>query len=212
MGPGSSLDTLNNDIANLIVGAKAEFARNPFDGSCQDRLKTLLQLQNLLSTRQISQSELALVREQVAQQMSAQTLTQSQASPTPVPVPIRQAAPVALPQAPAQQQQTLNSLPGQNDIAALLARQSVTPQIPTPTPPPAVNKPDPTSLLEQLRAAGILPGVPASKGSPALPKTPVAVSTPPNFPTLPFVGGGLSRQVFAEIPNDVQLKPASLKM
>lgn len=213
MGSGSSLDTLNNDIANLIVGAKADFARNPYDGSSQGRLKTLLDLQSLLSTRQISQSELGLIRDQVAQQMAQQPLAQSQAPPTPVPVPVRQVAPpVTLPQA----QQPMSSLPGPNDLAAILARQAAgTPQVPTP-PPAASSTPDPTSLIEKLRAAGLLPGA-ASTNSPAPPaKTPVTSTAQPssNLPALPFVGGGAlqPRQAFAEIQNDVQLKPASLKM
>lgn len=208
MGPGSSLETLKNDIANLIVGAKTEFARNPFDGSSQGRLKTLLDLQNLLSTQQISQSELALIREQVAQQMISQPHAQSNAPPTPVPMPVRQ---VALPpSAPAPFAQSS----GPNDLAALLSassRQNSTPhpQI-SPTPPPTTSaKPDPTSLIEQLRAAGILPG--ASSSSPALPKATTTSTTP--LSQIPYVGNNLPpRQALADLPNDVQLKVASLKM
>jgi pre-mRNA cleavage complex 2 protein Pcf11 len=120
----------------------------------------------------------------------------------------------------------------------LAARQSGTPQstpsnqVPAPirsppqahaqinyNPPPATVPsstpiPDASSLLERLRAAGIL-GAGSSTSTPTLPSNPLAGKLPAGFqPPLPLINTppNNSRTILAEIPSDVVLKPASLKM
>lgn len=92
------------------------------------------------------------------------------------------------------------------------------PLVPSPAPPPTPVT-DPSSLLASLRAAGILKPVLAPTSTPTLPPTLLAGSAslppgfPPPLPTLnqPYVATS-TRSPLNEIPNDVQLKPASLKM
>jgi pre-mRNA cleavage complex 2 protein Pcf11 len=89
-------------------------------------------------------------------------------------------------------------------------------------PPPASNPTavvDPTSLLEKLRAAGMLPPAPRVTSTPPIASNPLTgngvlpTGFPPQLPYLnkPFVSSS-TRSPLNEIPNDVQLKPASLKM
>lgn len=225
--PENSVDTLNRDIADLITTSKADFAKNPWDNSIQTRLKALLDLQTILSSQQLPPDQIVLIKNQVAQLSEAahsSTLKVAASQPTPPPAPVAAA-----------QQPSLSSLLGPGALAALLARQSTTPQ-PTPSqstapirsPPPSAQPtynppsgtpststslPDPGSLLERLRAAGILQGAPPTS-------TPTSLSAalpgkiPPGFPPPPFINTppNSSRTPLAEIPNDVILKPASLKL
>jgi pre-mRNA cleavage complex 2 protein Pcf11 len=135
--------------------------------------------------------------------------------------------PIPQTQVPVQQPSlsTLFGSGGTASLAALLARQSATPQ---PTPPPQAASttmspkprssqpvsgqppsgststpvPDPSALLERLRAAGIL------KGTTSNPSTPSPLGFPPSLTNTPPT----SRTPLGEIPNDVVLKPASLKI
>ncbi len=232
----NSVDILNSDIANLIAASKVEFAQNPYDNSIQTRLKALLDLQSILQSQKLPPDQIALIKDQVTQLSIA---AKPQPPPTPVPAP----APVAVSQSPAQQPTLASLLGGPGALAALLARASATSQVPTPPPPqpvlpvrspqPAYSTPqypvipppalppaavtDPNSLLEKLRAAGMLPAVSAATSTPpALPAS-LAGNLPPVFPQpLPFLNqpstGNIIRPPLNEIPNDVQLKPASLKM
>ncbi|KAF7940353.1 uncharacterized protein EAE98_000480 [Botrytis deweyae] len=236
--PEASVDMLNRDISNLIASSKAEFAQSPYDSSIQTRLKALLDLQTILQTQRLPPDQIAMIKEQVAQLSGP---------PQPAPkIPSPRPAPVATPTPQPQPQPTLSSLLGPGGLAALLARQSATPQIPTPPPPQAtiaipspqpqlalplqlpfqpasstpvlasVPKPaaDPNSLLERLRAAGMLPGIPAASSTPTQPPSALGGANPPGFPpSLPFISAPpVSRTPLLEIPNDVVLKPASLKM
>lgn len=236
-----SIDTLNSDIANLITASKAEFARDPLNGSIQTRLKALLDLQSILQREKLPPDQIALIRDQVQQLSIA---AKPQPPPTPVVPP---PAPVIVSQPPAQQPTLASLLGGSDALAALLARASATPQPPTPqnqpvlpvrSPQPSYIKPqyppipppvvpaatptpvaDPNSLLERLRAAGMLPALPGASSTPPLPPSTLANNTtlPPGFPPpLPFANNtyasGSARPALNEIPNDVQLKPASLKM
>src|ERR1700754_4025461 len=66
--PGSiDLAALNRDIENLVASARTDFANNPLDTSIQQRLKALLDLQNILQRQQLPQDQLRLIREQVSQ-------------------------------------------------------------------------------------------------------------------------------------------------
>lgn len=234
----ASVDVLNRDISNLITSSKAEFAQSPYDGSIQTRLKALLDLQTILQTQRLPPDQIAMIKDQVAQLSAA-----SQPAPR---IPSPRPAPVATPTPQSQSQPTLSSLLGPGGLAALLARQSTTPQVPKHPPPQAavpirspqpqialpsqlsfqpasltpvqtsVSMPaaNPNSLLERLRAAGMLPAAPAVSSTPSQPPSVLGGSMPPGFPpSLPFISAPpVSRTPLLEIPNDVVLKPASLKM
>ncbi|KAL3418673.1 hypothetical protein PVAG01_10389 [Phlyctema vagabunda] len=237
-----SIDTLNSDIANLILTSKADFAQSPYDSSIQTRLKALLDLQSILHSQKLPQDQLSLIRDQVAQlSKDSQPKPHSQAPPMHEPSPVPVTAPL-----PSQPTVTLDTVfgPGaRGALAALLARQSTTPQLQTPPPQPALPVrspqppaarpsysqapsatptpaalPDPKALLERLKAAGILSGAPANS-TPPIPTIPLPGSLPPGFPPpLPFIGtpqpgiSNTSRHELSEIPNDVELKSASLKI
>ncbi|KAF8864293.1 hypothetical protein BDZ45DRAFT_643016 [Acephala macrosclerotiorum] len=220
-----SLAALNSDIENLINESKAEWSRNPHEVSFQTKLKALFDLQTILRSQKLPPDQISLIQNQVAQLKKApQSAPIMQTPQAPLPP-----TPVVAPPAPAQQQPTLSSILGPGALAALLARQSATPQpssavpdsIRSPQqasilpyqPPPSVTPaatpiPDPNSLLGRLRAAGMLPGLGATTSAP----TPT-VSTP-TLPSPPFMNTPptSTRTPLGIIPNDVVLKPASLKI
>ena len=229
--PESAVDTLNKDIADLIAISKEDFKNNYWDSSIQTRLKALLDLQTILSSQQLPTDQIALIKNQVAQLSEAAHSPVPQAAhpqPTPPPAPV-----VAQPPA---QQPSLSSLLGSGALAALLARQSATPQPPpsqpatlirspaqsvqpvfsAPAATPSVSNPvpDPGSLLERLRAAGILQSGTPATSTPALTLNALAGKLPLGFPPAPFINTppNASRTPLAEIPNDVVLKPTSLKL
>lgn len=238
--PDSSIDTLNRDIGNLIDASKVEFAQNPFDGSIQSKLKALLDLQGILTSRNLPAEQIALIKERV------QVLS---ASIKPQPAPQAVQAPVNVPQQSAQP--TLASLFGGQGaaLAALLAKsgqiqngapaaspslqpgipQSNVSQTPYPQvvqpPKPVTPAPQASSLLDQLRAAGLLPSAtPVVPPPPTLPNLPnpsqlamLAGRFPGGFPPppplhshspIPFAG----MQWPPSLANDVQLSAASLKI
>lgn len=221
---------MNNDIADLIALSKSDFARNPDDKSIQTRLKALLDLNTILSSQRLPPDQISLIREQVAQlSVAAQQPPRIQESSVPVLPP----APPTVAQPPAQQP-SLSSLLGPGALAALLARQSQT-STPQPIPqshpvatikspprqhvsavPSSTPVPDPKSLLEQLRAAGLLKGATTVASTPPRQFASLAGQVPPGFPPPPpppFLNTPPnSRTPLAEIPNDVELKPASLKL
>ena len=229
-----SVDTLSHDIANLIASARAEFASNPYDQGVQERLKALLDLQSIVQSQTLPADQLRLIKDQVAQL----SLT-SRPPPTAVPVPL----PAQAPQAPPQQSPSLESLFPPNALAALLAAvppaQQPTPpppqaalpvsqppnmfnqplSVPTPPPPPVVPSATPaggeSSLVAQLRAAGLLPPTTTTPSiTPALPATLPILSAPPSMPLnngAPH-SNNVGREAWAKIPNNVELTSVSLKM
>jgi pre-mRNA cleavage complex 2 protein Pcf11 len=84
------------------------------------------------------------------------------------------------------------------------------PYQPPPTNAPASTPaPEPSSLLERLRAAGMLPAVSAPNNAPnPMSSLPVPSGFPPSFLNTP---PSASRTPLANLSNDVVLKPASLK-
>lgn len=162
--PGISIDSVINEIEQLIVAAGAELGRSPYDSSIQTELKALLDLQTVLKTRgtMLSQEQLVPVKTQVATlavkyraSNAHQTVTPTppihttpfhapmQHPPQPVaPVAPVPPAPVPVPApAPATQATpgsvSLDALLGKGALAALLTRRSATPQASTPQPQPA---------------------------------------------------------------------------
>ncbi|KAL1861627.1 mRNA 3' end processing factor [Diaporthe australafricana] len=151
--PGISIDSLINEIEQLIVGARAELGRSPFDASIQAELKALVDLQTVLKTRgaMLSQEQLVPVKTQVANLAVKYRASNAQQTVTPTPpihgppfhAPIQhqphQIAPVA-PAPPASAPPaavSLDALLGKGALAALLSRRSATPQVPTPQQQPA---------------------------------------------------------------------------
>ncbi|OLN95302.1 Uncharacterized protein C4G9.04c [Colletotrichum chlorophyti] len=212
---GISKDSLGQDIQKLIDASKLEFAQNPHDHSIQQRLKALLDVQSLLQHQNLPQDQLVLIKNQVADlAVKVRPFMAQSSTPAATHVPYHPppaAAPPVPSIGPPQQQSpvTLDSILGQGALAALLSRQSVTPQVPTPTPPQAsiaIRSPptqqaepqrqpsappsaDPMALLAGLRQAGLLPGPPPN-ATPTPAPAPVAAPAPslvppPGMPVLP---------------------------
>lgn len=223
----NSIARLNSDIDKLITTSKAEWAQNPYDNSIGTRLKALLDLQTILQNQQLPPNQIALIKDQVDQLSEASQAPKTQLPPAPVYPP----APVAATQPPAQQP-SLSSILGPGALAAL-ARASATPQpaapmhtrapIRSPQPPyaqPSYQQPPATapastpipeasSLLERLRAAGMLPAVLAPTSAPTpMSSLPMPPGFPPSFLNTP---PSASRTPLANLSNDVVLKSASLK-
>ncbi|KXJ96929.1 hypothetical protein Micbo1qcDRAFT_199683 [Microdochium bolleyi] len=236
---GISIDSLNDDIQRLIAAFRAQIAQNPHDTSMQTRLKALMDLQTILQLQNLPQEQLVLVKNQITE-LAVTIRASSAQAPTPVqpvavapPLPPPAAKPAAAPKV------SLDSLLGSGALAALMARNSVTPQPPTPQPPAAaaalrspppprqaeVPKPaaapassgNPMDLLNALRARGLIGGSappPSNNSTPV----PAAISLPPppppGLPTLPIpLPGQLPTQPpsLEFITGDISLTASSLK-
>lgn len=217
---GLGIDSLNNDIEQLIVAVGAALGRSPHSPDIQTEIKALLALQGLLRDKHktLPQEQLMAVRNQVDH--LAVKYRVSFARPSVAPTPPLPAAPFHAPIQQQQQQQpqhpvapappasappasvSLDALLGKGALAALLNRQSATPQ-PAPTqtppiPPPATSAlrsptpqraepaksatPDPLALLGALRSRGLLPPTPQPGQTPlaqpfAPPPAPFTVTT-----------------------------------
>jgi pre-mRNA cleavage complex 2 protein Pcf11 len=209
--PGISIDKLKDDIQQLIVVEKAEFAQDPLDTSKQTRLKALLDLQTIIQSQDMPQEQLMIIRDRVAelavkvrpqQQPAAVAAPSTAAYPgvpytTPTPpvlsqhsTPVPSTAAAAVPPtaaAPAGNAGvSIDSLFGQGALAALLsgaARKSATPQLQqTPTPQPA--PPPAIPPLGPAAAAAIAAALrsPPPQRPPELPK-PAAAPPPPSDPS-----------------------------
>ncbi|KAI0479270.1 hypothetical protein GGR56DRAFT_371161 [Xylariaceae sp. FL0804] len=229
---GISIDSLSNDIQQLITASQAQVSHTPHDPSIQTRLKALMDLQSILQTQNLPQDQLVLVKNQIAD--LAVTIRATPAQP-PTPVPTAQPVAVAPPPAAAPKV-SLESLLGPGALAAIMARNSVTPQPPTPQPPPvsiavrpatpqrsetpqsAAPATDPMALMSMLRRAGMLPSATPTTGSQRVGTTPSS-SVPLPFP-LPIPGGAAMTGApaaarpptpLAALTNDISLKASSLK-
>lgn len=164
-----SIESLNNDIASLIVATKADFAQSPYDASIQTRLKALLDLQGILQRQNLPQDQLVLIKDQVASLAVNMRPAAAAAAPStahgaiqtlphhrPTPPPQSMGAAAAPPPAVAAQAPvTIDALLGQGALAALLARQSAAPQAPAPSPSPAfagvaIRSPPPAQRAEPM--------------------------------------------------------------
>ncbi|KAJ4859886.1 subunit of cleavage factor IA pcf11 domain-containing protein [Trichoderma breve] len=159
---GISVETLNSDIQNLIVAMRAEFSQNPHDGGVQSRLKALLDLQGVVQHSNLPPDQLELIKNKVTElaavTMRAPLARNSATSTPPIPAPAT-APPLALPVHPPST--SMNHI----------------------EPPRAAAAPVPnaSSLLDQLRAAGMLP--PATPPNmPAQIPTPIPPPPPSMFP------------------------------
>ncbi|KAF4971719.1 hypothetical protein FSARC_1518 [Fusarium sarcochroum] len=175
--------SLSNDIRNLIVAIQTEAARNPQDAGVQTRLRALLDLQAIVNSTSLPPDQLELIKNKVTElaavNLMAPLAQRPAPTPTPpVPVQARPMPPVsvALPQpaapAPAPEGVTLDALLGKGALAALMARQSATPQSATPTPqPPQVQPEPPKPPMPTMSAIPTMPTIPAFPTMPAMPAT-----------------------------------------
>lgn len=217
---------------------KAEFSQNPHDTSVHTRLKALLDLQAVVQSTSLPPDQLDLIKHRVNELAAAVTLRAPSAqnqSPYPVPpvpqpqppqhqlpqVQVRPASVTPTPGPAAQPPVTLDALLGQGALAALMGRQSATPQNATPKPPAytnvAIRSPPPThaetpkpaapanplSLLDQLRQAGMLPPTPTGG----------AAAPPPSSGLPPSISSLLASRIQPVVANPVDpgLQPAALK-
>ncbi|KAL1643978.1 mRNA 3' end processing factor [Diplodia intermedia] len=205
-----SLEKIQGDVERLIVAAKLDFAANPYDPEKQKRLKTFLDLQTILKAQQLPPDQLRAVEQQLATLGGASLAPSAPVSIAPVSTPLASLGfpmPTPTPQIPSiptpSQQSSTPAPPvppgAQPPSLADLLRgfNSATPsQNPTPAPPPASAPPaaapvnNTFSLLDTLRAQGLLGG-----GSTPMP----AFATP-----APSANTGSTR-------NDVELTKDSIK-
>ncbi|KAI9894796.1 MAG: hypothetical protein M1814_000015 [Vezdaea aestivalis] len=222
--PQPGIENLNRDIDRLIDRAQAEMAINPYSPEPQQRVKALIELREIVQTQQLPFDQLERIKEQVA------LISQGDQGQHPLP-PARH-----------DQLHTVYNLPPQNvappppqpplqfppgALAALLSAgprptsappQTITPSLippPTPTQTPAIA---PTSLLDSLRAAGMLPPTPgATVSQPGLPSNlpfPLPLGGLPADPSVLAHGvlGMLpTRLAMADSRNLIELKSTSLK-
>ncbi|KAI8955999.1 hypothetical protein F4801DRAFT_527629 [Xylaria longipes] len=224
---GISIDALNDDIQRLTAAFKAQLAQNPHDPIMQTKFKALMDLQTILQTQNLPQEQLVLVKNQIAD-LAVNMRAPPARTSTPVSLPNSVAVappPVAAPKV------SLDSLFGSGALAAIMARNSATPQIPTPQPPaaPVPNRSpppqraephkaapapaDPAALMNMLRWAGMLPPATPATGTTPLPS--VTHSTTLPFP-LPLPGTAKSIQpappgTIENLTSDIVLKASSLK-
>lgn len=229
---GISVDSLKDSTRNLITAFQARIAQTPHDPSVQSRLKALMDLQILLETQNLPQDTLVMIEKQIAELAVTMRAPAQPAIPTPIP----QSQPVAV--APPQQaggKISLDTLFGPGTLAAIMSRNSMTPQASTPhqppatiavpTPPPQRVEPpkpapthpkpppptDPMALMNMLRQAGMLPpATPASSST-------TASNSVPSLPFLPPVQAASANQptrppAVESAMSDIDLRPASLKV
>ncbi|TKA65231.1 hypothetical protein B0A49_04160 [Cryomyces minteri] len=252
--PGRDLDMLNDDVARLILAAKTEFAASPYEIGVQQRLKALLDLQTILKGQTLSPESLAAIKAQVAQlsvalqqpPATAAPVVHSTPQPWQPPTPVAQVyqppPPVSQPHQPPSNLQAPISFPP--DILAQLLASASNGQVSTPVPQPAlparpsitlVSESTPTpvpalanggsSLLDSLRAAGLLPATPEPAA--AAPAPAPAPSTHPILPpylppqsqnhlqtigTPPVRHAGLAPPGLAEMRMKISMTSAALKI
>lgn len=223
---GISIDALNDDIQRLTSAFKAQLAQTPHDLIIQTKLKALMDLQTILQTQNLPQDQLVLVKNQIAD-----LAVNMRAPPAQTSTPVSQPNPVAVAPPPAAAAKvSLDSLLGPGALAAIMARNSVTPQVPISQPPPAVvpvpiRSPqpqraepqkaapaptDPMALMNMLRQAGMLP--------PATGSTPVPSTTPSATLPFPLPPPGMTKGnqpappgSIESLTSDIVLKASSLK-
>ncbi len=217
--PQQPLDSLINDIAELVRTTQEQLAANVYDNGLKGRLTALLQLQDVMSRQLVTPNQVQAIRDQItalSAPLSRVPATASYVPPTQAlhqqPLPFHQ------PLIPARQQQT-NGLQASLDsksLADIIARaqqSSATPPAPQaslPQPQSAPNlhssmQPAPgVDLVAALRAQGLLPSgsiTPANDSNGCVP-LPTTSHTPSTLST---------SLVRPALINDVELTPASLK-
>ncbi|KAK7533921.1 uncharacterized protein J3D65DRAFT_463022 [Phyllosticta citribraziliensis] len=193
---GPSAEKIKADVERLIASAKLDFANSPYDAERQKRLKTFLDLQVLLNSQQLPPSHLQLVEQQLAQLGAAVAQPSASASipsantpgplrPLPFSIPTPSMPMPQMPQIPTPVQQSSTPVPTMNSgvppsLADMLRgiNRSATPQQAQPPPPPIPTAPsvapaatpiNTLSLLDTLRAQGLLGGSGTPMAAPVVP-------------------------------------------
>ncbi|KAF9634183.1 RNA polymerase II large subunit CTD [Lasiodiplodia theobromae] len=173
-----SIEKIQADVERLIAAAKIDFAANPYDPEKQKRLKTFLDLQTILKVQQLPPDQLRAVEQQLATLGGASLAPSAPAStapvstpvapppfpmPTqtpqipPIPTPTQQSSTPAPPMAPAAQPPSLADL--LRGFGGATPSRNATPVPPPASAPPAAMPASSTlSLLDTLRAQGLLGG------------------------------------------------------
>lgn len=255
---------LSQDVEQLILTAKADFARNPLDTGTQQKLKALLDLQTILTSQHLPPNAIKLIKEQVGllsggsqNPPTSQPLTYATSSTQSLADPLQQLDFIKTidtnfnpsyytsPQNVANYNQsshhlsttsasasassnTSASLPP-NVLAEMLLGKlpnqqpasSVEPSLPfrqtaTPTPQ-SVSKPSDSSqntntLLDSLRAVGLITPAPSHRTGLSLPTVSGPLSISPSTVQSSQNRQGLhTNSAPGQAINDVELKTASIK-
>ncbi|KAG6065030.1 hypothetical protein E4U32_007838 [Claviceps aff. humidiphila group G2b] len=187
---GISVETLSNDIQDLIVAMKAEFTQNPHDASIQNRLRALLDLQGILQRTSLPPDQLELIKNKVTELAAVTRKAPSAQNSALVPgympaLPPHSASVTPSPaSAPDQKPRvTLDSLLGPGAMAALMARQAAASQGATPatsTPPPFTTTTTPTPTITTAATTSNTNAAHASIRSPTSNHAEAAKPPPPN--------------------------------
>ncbi|KAF4554006.1 Hypothetical protein D9617_5g068810 [Elsinoe fawcettii] len=163
--PQDDTARLNADIENLINTAKGDFAKNPYDPSIQQRLKALLDLQNITKTQQLPPQALDAIKAQVASLSAAR------------PPSVQPPHPSQPPPVPAWQPPSSTPIPFQAPphLAQLLQRPPAAQPQSTPAPP-----------APPAFAPGALEALLASATNGQKPSTPQLRQALPNLTNLPM--------------------------
>ncbi|KAJ5216778.1 mRNA cleavage factor complex component Pcf11 [Penicillium chermesinum] len=210
--------------SGLIASARDDFSKQPHDPMAQQRLRSLLDLQNILQHQQLSLEQRKAIRDQLSALAIPRQAPQTFAPPPPAPVPSAP-APVSTP--PAQTtSQPLQQLLNPATLAELIKKTSVNQQ---PTPPPQIPAALPSMpqvhpnvapsvenpLIAALRARGLLPSASAP------PMMAPSNNTPPTAGALPFFIPGQLQSTPVPMPqapamngssSSVPMNTASMKM
>jgi pre-mRNA cleavage complex 2 protein Pcf11 len=216
-----------NDIATLINMAQAEFAANPYNEDIRVRIQALFDLRNILQTQQLPPEQLNSIRGQlnaIREQISpvtgrsnSTTPAQQQQQQPPVSLPFLNFPPQNNTANLAQQQQQPLFPP--NALDALLASMNQgsagngTPPVfslPQHQTAPQPGGAAPATLIDALRAAGILPSTdpPAPVRSP----DPRLVSNHTPSQIQPYQPPANLPASIEALTINVDLTPASLKL
>jgi pre-mRNA cleavage complex 2 protein Pcf11 len=225
------LNRLRADVQGLIESAKAHLARNPYDNEKSKLLQNLTNLKNILDGGKLSLVHIQsteLVVANIAKDLPPlppasappglshitpsllASLLAAGSTPQPTPPPQPASAQPYITPLPPVTPQFAPSIPGQAppmppvSMAQMMAL--LNPSTPTlSSSTPATAPPAATSLLDQLRASGLLGGTPS-----AVSATPVP--PPPSSFNFPHMQQGQVPSFHGQPDNDVMLESNSLKM
>jgi pre-mRNA cleavage complex 2 protein Pcf11 len=224
------LNKLRADVQGLIESATAHLARNPYDNEKSKLLHNLTNLKRILDGGQLSlvhiqSTELVVANiakdlpplppanapsalPHIPPSLLASLLAGSTPQPTPPPQtssaqPYATAIPPPIPQFTPQITGPSSNMPPVSMAQMMALLNTSTPTLSSATPataPPATN-----SLLDQLRASGLLPGTPSSAS---------VTPAPPPPPSFNFMNMQQAQapSFQGQLDNDVRLESASLKM
>lgn len=165
-----SPEKIQADVERMIVAAKLDFAANPYDPEKQKKLKAFLDLQAILKAQQLLPDQLRAIEQQLASLGGVSSATPAPASiapaptplvapPFPMPTPTPQMPPIPTPaQSTPVPTAPLSLADMLRGIGGATPTQNSTPIPPPASAPPAAAPANTFSLLDTLRAQGLLGG------------------------------------------------------